>query len=75
MTQEMLHIILTLALTKLIELPPAQLRSYEPWLTRKHIAYCLDHVHDFKVEDDADIAARLLIREAARVLAQEDTHA
>lgn len=46
MTGAMVRAILELALTKLIELPPATLASYEQWLKRKHIRWCLDHVGD-----------------------------
>ena len=71
MTHEMLHAIIKLALTKLIELPPATLKSYKPWLTRKQIAWLLDHVHELRLEDEADIAARLLIRRAAATYGEE----
>lgn len=75
MTNEMLHVILKLALTKLIELPPATLKSYEPWLTRKHIRACLNHIDEFRFDDPQDIAARMLIRNAAHALRKEEAHA
>lgn len=54
MTHEMFYAIVELALTKLIELPPAQLRSYEPWLKRKHIRWSLDHYKDFRLGPSSD---------------------
>lgn len=69
MTSEMFYIIIELALTKLIELPNSQLKSYEPWLKRKHIRYCLDHYKDFRLgpSDDTDKSTRVLIQEATKI--------
>ena len=53
MTQEMLRIILRLALTKLMELSPATLKGYEPWIKRKHIRWCLDHISELTLDQES----------------------
>lgn len=71
MTNEMLHIIVELALTKLIELPPATLRSYEPWLTRTAIRWCLEHLAEWKQETPEYLASCALIQDAAALIRRE----
>ena len=66
MTHEMAWRVLEVALTRLMEEPPDLLHAYEPWLTPDHIGYCLDHLHDFRVTDEAEIAARWHRKAAAQ---------
>lgn len=71
MTNEMLQIILKVALTKLMGVPPTTLTSYAPWLTREHILFCLAHVAELRLLSDEDTEARQWIREAAELLRRE----
>ena len=50
MTEEMFRVICTLGLTKLIELPDYLLASYEPWLNRDKIRWCLENLSRFAWE-------------------------
>lgn len=70
-TNAEMRIILTLALTQLMDVPPATLLASVPWLRRRHIRWCLAHVAELSLLSDEDKAARDWIREAAALLRRE----